>query len=131
MPGILTMSPEQGGITELLCDMDECYRPRGRWDFEPIPNPMPMKIPEWIPTTDHFPKTKEVGGQKVAGNVPLAHRLCNRADYRPGSGIRRRLSARGPRRRTGTAITERHPQRTPRGMRPLKSDGTRCDVRPM
>lgn len=36
MPGILTMSPEQGGITELLCDMDECYRPRGRWDFEPI-----------------------------------------------------------------------------------------------
>jgi len=86
MPGILTMSPEQGGITELLCDMDECYRPRGRWDFEPIPNPMPMKIPEWIPTTDHFPKTKEVGGQKVAGNVRLAHRLCNRADYQTRIG---------------------------------------------
>ena len=49
--------------------------------MKPIPCPMPKKIPEWIPTTDHFPMTKEVGGQKVAGNVRLAHRLCNRADY--------------------------------------------------
>jgi hypothetical protein len=85
MKGILTMPPERGGITELLCDMDDCYRPRGRFDFERIPDPIPKPIPEWIPTEDHFPKTQEVGGQKRPGNVRLAHRRCNMA----ASGVRR------------------------------------------
>ena len=82
MTGILTMPAAKGGITELLCDMDECFRPKGRWDFEPITKLVPSQnIPEWIPSEDHFPKTKEVGGKKDPGNVRLAHRICNRADY--------------------------------------------------
>ena len=95
MRGILTMSPGEGGITELLCDMDECFLPTGRWDFEPIPVPMPRPIPEWIPSVDHFPKTEEVGGQRVAGNVRLAHRLCNRADFDPNRESTRGAACQG------------------------------------
>jgi hypothetical protein len=77
LTGILTLPPDQGGITELLCDADECFQPRGRDVFEPVPPP----IPDWIPTEDHFPKTQEVGGKRLPGNVRLTHRLCNATDY--------------------------------------------------
>ena len=36
MTGILTMPPEKGGVTQVLCDVDECFCPRGRGYFDPI-----------------------------------------------------------------------------------------------
>jgi len=96
MQGILTLPPEKGGVTEVLCDMDECYRPTGRGHFDPSPHSAPTKeapAPQWGPTEDHFPKTKEVCGRAVAGNVRLAHRLCNRVVGRINEGERQRAQA--------------------------------------
>src|SRR6266540_5548633 len=74
MQGILTLAPERGGITELLCDMDECYCPRGRGYFERLSVP----LTDWMPSEDHHPKMKMFGGRRVPGNIRLAHRRCNR-----------------------------------------------------
>ena len=86
MTRILTLTPEKGGITELLCDMDECHHVLGRGHFDPIPDPMPAPIPDWTPSEDHFPRTKEAGGRRTPGNIRLAHRGCNRDDYGTGDG---------------------------------------------
>lgn len=73
MQGILTLAPEEGGITDLLCDMDYCYCPRGRGYFDPLSVP----LTEWMPSEEHFPKLKTFGGRRVPGNIRLAHRRCN------------------------------------------------------
>ncbi len=73
MQGILTLGPGQGGITELLCDTDECYCPRGRGHFERLSVP----LTDWMPSEDHFPKLRMFGGRRVPGNIRLAHRRCN------------------------------------------------------
>jgi hypothetical protein len=73
MQGLLTLAPEQGGITDLLCDMEYCYCPRGRGYFDPHSVP----LTEWMPSEEHFPKLKTFGGRRVPGNIRLAHMRCN------------------------------------------------------
>jgi hypothetical protein len=79
MRGILTSGPDKGGVTQLLCDVDECYCPRGRGYFEPIGRDDLGRLVDWMPTEEHWPKSQAEGGQRVKGNVWLAHRLCNRS----------------------------------------------------
>ena len=73
MQGILTLPPGQGGITDLLCDMDYCYCPYGRGYF------VRLSVPQidWMPSEDHHPRLKMFGGRRVPGNIRLAHRRCN------------------------------------------------------
>jgi hypothetical protein len=109
LTGILTLPPEEGGIRELLCDMEVCYCPLGRASFDPIPEPMPDPIPDWIPTEDHYPRSKAAGGRRLPGNVRLAHRRCNRDDFGSGPGHeRKRLRARDEMAR----LREDHPEAT-------------------
>lgn len=89
MQGILTTAPDQGGATALLCDMDECYCPHGRGFFERTT----VALDHWIPSEDHYPVLKKDGGQLVAGNVRLAHRLCNNLGYAKGALPEERRSA--------------------------------------
>ena len=90
LKGILTLSPEQGGITELLCDMDTCYCPRGRGHFERISQP----LGDWMPTLDHHPKLRMFRGTRKRGNVRLAHRACNRLGFGHQRGhLKQRLKA--------------------------------------
>lgn len=41
---------------------------------------------EWIPTDDHYPKSRECCGELRPGNVRLAHKLCNAYHHGTGSG---------------------------------------------
>jgi hypothetical protein len=74
---ILVRAAKAGTITELRCEMDECYCPRGRGYFELAGG----EWPDWRPTNDHYPILACDGGQKTIDNCRLAHRLCNRLDY--------------------------------------------------
>jgi hypothetical protein len=77
MRGILPMMAERGQIVELLCEMPECYCPKGRGYFDPKSNPMK----DWGPNVDHAPIPKWKGGKLEADNVRLAHVRCNNTDY--------------------------------------------------
>jgi hypothetical protein len=72
--GILTLPPEEGGASQLLCDTDECYCPRGRGYFDPISQD---DQGAWIPTEEHWPIGQAERGPRVKGNIWLAHKLCN------------------------------------------------------
>ena len=77
---LLIRGAEQGTITALRCEMDECLCPEelgGREYFEPAR----PELPDWMPTNDHFPILKCNGGPATVENSRLAHRLCNRVDY--------------------------------------------------
>jgi hypothetical protein len=78
MTGILTLLPEEGGVSQLLCDVDECYCPRGRGYFDPISRDDQGALVDWMPTEEHWPVGQAEGGLKTKGNIWLAHRLCNR-----------------------------------------------------
>ena len=78
--GILLTAAESGYITELACQMPECLCPEecgGRGYFEPVDT----TLSDWIPTHEHFPRSKAKGGHRTVDNALLAHRLCNRVDY--------------------------------------------------
>lgn len=77
MTGILTLPPEKGGVSQLLCDVDECYCPRGRGHFEPISRDDQGALVDWMPTQEHWPVGQAERGSKTKGNIWLAHRLCN------------------------------------------------------
>jgi hypothetical protein len=83
MTGILTTPARPEDATTVLCDMDVCYCPQGRGYFEPIAVP----LTDWSPAEDLFPRLKKDGGRRVAGNIRLAHRLCNRLDYAKNAGF--------------------------------------------
>ena len=89
MTGILTEPPEKGGVKYLLCDMDECYCPRGRGYFEPISRDSEGRLVHWMPTEEHWPEGQADGGPRIKGNVWLAHRLCNQLAYGVGVGYDR------------------------------------------
>jgi hypothetical protein len=77
--GILVKAAEQGYITELACRMPTCFCPEelgGAAYFEPV-----TELSDWIPTHEHFPRSKREGGHRDVDNAILAHRLCNRIDY--------------------------------------------------
>lgn len=95
MTGILTESIEEGGATYMLCEMDECYSPRGRGYFEPISRNSEGRLVHWMPTEEHWPIGQAEGGHRVKGNVWLAHRLCNKLAYGVGAGYdKKRAQAR-------------------------------------
>jgi hypothetical protein len=78
--GILIDAAEEGYITELACQMPECLCPEelgGRDYFENVTS----DLPDWMPTHEHFPVSREEGGHRTVENAVLAHRLCNRVDY--------------------------------------------------
>ena len=78
--GILIKAAEQGYITQLACKMPECFCPEelgGACYFEPVTD----ELSDWMPTHEHFPRSKKEGGHREVDNAILAHRLCNRIDY--------------------------------------------------
>ena len=78
--GILITAAEQGYITQLACKMPECFCPEelgGACYFEPVT----AELSDWMPTHEHFPRSKREGGHRDVDNAILAHRLCNRIDY--------------------------------------------------
>jgi hypothetical protein len=75
--GILRQLARDGQITDVRCEMPQCYCFRGRKYFEP----RGASYSDWEPTADHYPKLKMHGGHLTPDNVRLGHRLCNRRDY--------------------------------------------------
>jgi hypothetical protein len=78
--GVLIQAAEHGYITELACQMPKCFCPEelgGARHFEPVDD----GLSDWMPTHEHFPRSKREGGHRVVDNAVLAHRLCNRIDY--------------------------------------------------
>jgi hypothetical protein len=77
--GILIKAAEQGYITELACKMPRCFCPEelgGPSHFDPVT----AGLSDWMPTHEHFPRSKRDGGHRDVDNTVLAHRLCNRID---------------------------------------------------
>ena len=76
MQGILVQMVEGGQILSLACEMPTCYSPSGRGHFEATGS-----IPDdWVPTHDHYPTLKSMGGKRVPSNSRLAHKKCNGVD---------------------------------------------------
>jgi len=78
--GVLIQAAEQGYITELACQMPKCFCPEeleGACHFEPVTD----DLSDWMPTHEHFPRSKREGGHRVVDNAVLAHRPCNRIGY--------------------------------------------------
>jgi hypothetical protein len=78
--GVLIQAAEQGYITQLACQMPKCFCPEelgGACHFEPLTD----DLSDWMPTHEHFPRSKREGGHRVVNNAVLAHRLCNRIGY--------------------------------------------------
>src|SRR3954464_8389475 len=76
----LITAAEQGYVTELACKMPECFCPEelgGASHFDPVT----AALSDWMPTHEHFPRSKREGGHRDVDNAILAHRLCNRIDY--------------------------------------------------
>jgi hypothetical protein len=60
--------------------MPRCFCPEelgGASYFEPVT----AALSDWMPTHEHFPRSKREGGHRDVDNAVLAHRLCNRIDY--------------------------------------------------
>ena len=60
--------------------MPECFCPEelgGACHFDPVTK----ELSDWMPTHEHFPRSKREGGHRTLDNAILAHRLCNRIDY--------------------------------------------------
>jgi hypothetical protein len=77
---ILIRAAEHGYITQLACKMPECFCPDelgGPCYFEPVT----PELSDWMPTHEHFPRSRRDGGKETVDNAILAHRLCNRIDY--------------------------------------------------
>jgi hypothetical protein len=74
--GILRQLAKDGQLVDVVCEMPQCYCPRGRRCFDHRSTGS-----DWSPTADHYPRLKMHGGHLTADNVRLAHRLCNRVDY--------------------------------------------------
>ena len=82
--GVLIQAAEQGYITQLACQMPECFCPDelgGACHFEPLTDDLSDWTSDWMPTHEHFPRSKREGGHRVVDNAVLAHRLCNRIGY--------------------------------------------------
>jgi hypothetical protein len=83
--GILIKAAEQGYITQLACKMPKCFCPEelgGASYFAPVT----AEFSDWMPTHEHYPRSKREGGKVAVDNAILAHRLCNRIDYSISAG---------------------------------------------
>jgi hypothetical protein len=68
------------GERTLAQEMPECFLPRSseaRATFESVTD----ELSDWMPTHEHFPRSKREGGHRDVDNAILAHRLCNRLDH--------------------------------------------------
>jgi hypothetical protein len=74
--GILWQLARDGQLTDVRCEMPQCYYFRGRREFDERGTGS-----SWEPTPDHYPRLKKDGGSLTPDNVRLAHKLCNRHDY--------------------------------------------------
>jgi hypothetical protein len=74
--GILWQLARDGQISDVRCEMPQCYSFRGRRYFEPRSGRS-----DWSLTADHYPRLKMHGGHLTPDNVRLAHRVCNQRDY--------------------------------------------------
>ena len=73
------------GERTLAQEMPECFLPRSseaRATFEPVTD----ELSDWMPTHEHFPRSKREGGHRDTENAVLANRLCTRIDYFLGIG---------------------------------------------
>jgi hypothetical protein len=118
MTGILTLPPEEGGISQLLCDTDECYCPRGRGYFDPISQDDQGAWVEWMPTEEHWPIGQAEGGLRVKANIWLAHRLCNFL-----AGLEQERRVRGPGSRNGRGPIPRSTSPSSATAKPLMPSG--------
>ena len=69
MKGILIKAAEQGYITQLACKMPECFCPEelgGACYFEPVTD----ELSDWMPTHEHFPRSKKEGGHREPRTTP-------------------------------------------------------------
>src|SRR3954447_7150977 len=81
---VLIDAAEQGYITEVACQMPECFCPEelgGACYFEPVSTTWSDWRTDWMPTVEHFPIYRKDGGKETVGSFRLAHRLCNRLDH--------------------------------------------------
>lgn len=85
---ILAMA-RQGQLHEIICEMPNCYCPRGKRDF--VERDAPMD--DWALNADHYPQLKKDGGKLTPGNIRLAHVMCNRTDYEWRTQIRKMLDS--------------------------------------
>ena len=85
-PKILIKAARAGKITRLECQMPGCFCPPelgGRAYFDATPGGQES----WRPTNDHYPVLRCDDGKETVDNSRLAHRLCNRVDYKLRNGI--------------------------------------------
>jgi hypothetical protein len=67
--------------------MPECFYPSqlgGACYVEPVTD----ELSDWMPTHEHFPRSKREGCHRDTENAIPAHRLCNRIDYFLSVGLR-------------------------------------------
>src|ERR671937_195758 len=67
--GILIKAAEQGYITQPACKMPECFCPEelgGACYFEPVSD----ELSDWMPTHEHFPRSKREGGATETWTTP-------------------------------------------------------------
>src|SRR4051795_11122489 len=78
MKGILITAAEQGSITQLACRMPKCFCPEelgGASYFDPVT----PELSDWMPTVEHFPISKRMGGKEAVDNViPVLRRIASR-----------------------------------------------------
>lgn len=74
---ILMKMAKRGQLSELKCEMPQCYNPKGRGHFDEITTPRT----DWAPSPDHYPILKKDGGKLTADNARLSHIRCNQRDY--------------------------------------------------
>jgi hypothetical protein len=93
-------------------DPERCRAPEelgGACYFEPVSD----ELSDWMPTHEHFPRSKREGGHRDVDNAILAHRLCNRIDYSDAARSDDGHRLGGPSAETGCA-----PLRPTRAVRP-------------
>jgi hypothetical protein len=66
--GILIKAAELGYVTQVTCRMPECFCPEelgGACYFEPVTD----ELTDWMPTHEHFPRSKREGGHRSLDNA--------------------------------------------------------------
>jgi hypothetical protein len=76
---VLIRAATAGYVTELVCQMTECFCPSGVAFFD-VCNP--LRLGPWIPTHEHYPNAAHERGTDRLDNVVLAHRRCNNVGHK-------------------------------------------------
>lgn len=71
--GVLIQAAEQGYITQLACQMPECFCPEelgGACHFEPLTDDLSDWTSDWMPTHEHFPRSKRERAGTESSTTP-------------------------------------------------------------